>query len=212
MSNTSTHDLTPGGLYQVVRRDRETFDGENRNSKACWRVVKKILGKGSTDSHPAIEHPVSKQLVHDNEEKATLFNNFFLSHSNIDLTNAELPNEDPSNEKNLSHIDVSETEVEDLVKNIDQNKASGPDGISPRILKEAGLSIVPSLTRLIKLSLQQCKVPMLWKRANVTPIHKKDDKDQLNNYRPISLLPVASKILERIVFKHVYNFLHKNNF
>ena len=185
---------------------------ENRNSKTWWRVVKKILGKGSTDSYPAIEHPVSKQLVHDNEEKATLFNNFFLSHSNIDLTNAELPNEDPSNEKNLSHIDVSETEVEDLVKNIDQNKASGPDGISPRILKEAGLSIVPSLTRLIKLSLQQCKVPMLWKRANVTPIHKKDDKDQLNNYRPISLLPVASKILERIVFKHVYNFLHENNF
>ena len=103
-------------------------------------------------------------------------------------------------------------EVEDLVKNIDQNKASGPDGISPRILKEAGLSIVPSLTRLIKLSLQQRKVPMLWKRANVTPIHKKDDKDQLNNYRPISLLPVASKILECIVFKHVYNFLHENNF
>ena len=41
---------------------------------------------------------------------------------------------------------------------------------------------------------------------------KKDDKDQLNNYRPISLLPFASKILERIVFKHVYNFLHENNF
>ena len=80
-----------------------------------------------------------------------MFNNLFLSHSNNDLTNAELPNEDPSNEKNLSHIDVSETEVEDLVKNINQNKASGPDGISPMILKEAGLSIVPSLTRLIKI-------------------------------------------------------------
>ena len=50
---------------------------ENRNSKTWWRVVKKILGKGSTDSYPAIEHPVSKQLVHDNEENATLFNNSF---------------------------------------------------------------------------------------------------------------------------------------
>ena len=47
--------------------------------------------------------------------------------------------------------------------------------------------------------------------ANIIPIHKKDNKDQLNNYRPISLLPVTSKILERIVFKHVYNFLHENN-
>ena len=53
---------------------------------------------------PATEHPASKQLVHDNDEKATLFNNFFLSHSNIDLTNAELRNEDPLNKKILSHI------------------------------------------------------------------------------------------------------------
>ena len=47
--------------------------------------------------------------------------------------------------------------------------------------------------------------------ATVTPIHKNDNKDQLNNYRPISLLPVTSKTLEHIVFKHVYNFLHENN-
>ena len=67
-------------LDQEYLEYKSTLNGklcENRNSKTWWRVVKKILGKGSTDSYPAIEHPISKQLVYDNEEKATLFNNFF---------------------------------------------------------------------------------------------------------------------------------------
>ena len=85
-----------------------------------------------------------------------------------------------------------------------------PDGISPKILKEAGSTIAPSLTRLINLSLQTSKIPKLWKQANVVPIHKKGKKELLANYRPISLLPVPSKILERVVFKQVYNYLHQN--
>ena len=129
-------------------------------------------------------------------KKRLLFStDFFLSLSNIDLTDAELPNEDICvNDKFINHIEVSETDVVDLINNVDQNKATGSDVISYRILKEAGLAIVPSLTRPIKLSLQQCKVPKLWKMANVILIHKKNNKDQLNNYRPISLLPVTSKI------------------
>ena len=116
--------------------------------------------------------------MYDNEEKAALFNFSFLSHSNIDLTGAELPNKDSCiSNKYINRIDVSETAVADLIHNVDQNKATGPDGISPRILKEAGQAIAPSLTRLIKLSIYQCKVPRLWTMANVTPIHKKDNKD-----------------------------------
>ena len=96
----------------------------------------------------------------------------------------------------MDRIDVTETEVADLIKNVDPNKATGSDGISPKLLKEAGMSIVPSLTKLI----QQSKVPNQWKKANVFLVHKKDNKNHLNNYRPISLLPAASKILELIIF------------
>ena len=146
-------------LDQAFTEYRHNLNGklsENKNSNSWWRVVKKIPGKGSSDSYPAIEHHISKQLIHANEEKATLFNRFFLSHSNIDLPDGNLPNEDSCvNDKYVNHIDCSETEVADLIHNVDQNKVTGPDGISPRILKEAGLAIVRSLTSLIKLSLQQ---------------------------------------------------------
>ena len=52
---------------------------------------------------------------------------------------------------------------------------------------------------------------MKWKQANVIPLHKKGEKDNVNNYRPISLLSCTGKLLERIIFKHVYNFAHRNH-
>ena len=60
------------------------------------------------------------------------------------------------------------------------------------------------------MSLTSSTFPNSWKKANVIPIHKKGDCDDSNNYRPISILPVISKITERIVFKYVYNYLHVN--
>ena len=184
---------------------------ENRNSKPWWTLVKDIIGKGGSETYPPVTDPVSKTPVYDDGKKTGVFNSFFLSLTAIDLSNAKLPdNSITDSDLFLETIEVTESEILELLNNINPNKASGPDGISPRILKEAGPAIVPSLTKLIKMSLQQCKVPKLWKKANVIPIHKKESKEELNNYRPISLLPVASKILEKVIFKNVYNYLHEN--
>ena len=53
--------------------------------------------------------------------------------------------------------------------------------------------------------------PDQWKEANVTPVHKKNDKQLISNYRPISLLPILAKVFERIIFKNLYNYLISNN-
>ena len=143
-------------------------------------------------------------------EKADAFNNFFLSHSNIDTSNAQLPPEE-NFEAKLVSVKASEQEVLDLLMSLDTSKATGPDGIGPKLLHEAGPSIVPSLTRLINLCLDSAQVPQMWKHANVMPLFKKGDASELNNYRPVSLLPCTSKILERIVFKNVYNYLRDNH-
>ena len=66
---------------------------ETRNTKVWWGLVKNILGKGSSDIYPTIEDPASKKLIYKNEEKANMFNEFFLSHNNIDLSNARLPSD-----------------------------------------------------------------------------------------------------------------------
>ena len=53
--------------------------------------------------------------------------------------------------------------------------------------------------------------PSIWKVANVTPVFKKGDKQFIKNYRPISLLPIRGKILEKIIFNNLYSYLHTNN-
>lgn len=177
---------------------------KNKNSKSWWSTVKWLLGKGGDISYPTLN--VNGKQITDNQDKAESYNDFFLSHSNIDVSNASLPDDD-NFESNLTEINATEEEVRDLIECIDTTKATGPDGISPKLLYEAGSVIVPSLTKLINLSLSTSKVPNDWKIANVIPLFKKGDKNERNNYRPVSLLSCVSKILERVVFKHLFNYL-----
>ena len=145
------------------------------------------------------------------KKKKNHFNDSFFSYNNIDTSNTFLPEMHESNMEGLTAIHVIENKIYDILKCLDTNKATGPDGISPKVLKEAGVSIVPSLSRLIKMSLNLSKTPTLWKRAHVLPLFKKGIKADVNNYRPVSILCCASKILEKIIFKNVYNYFRDNN-
>ena len=84
-----------------------------------------------------------------------------------------------------------------VLRNLDNNKAHGPDGIPARLLTETAYQIAPSLCDLFNKSLRTGVVPQDWKLANVVPVYKKEDKEHVENYRPISLLSLISKVLER---------------
>lgn len=180
----------------------------SRNTRSWWNTVKWLIGRGADTSYPTIK--VDDNFITDNREKASQFNLFFLSHSTIDTSNAVLP-EQPSSSVELDKIIATESEVSDLIKSIDTSKATGADGISPKLVHLAGPAIIPSITKLINLSLSHGVVPKSWKEANVIPLYKKGDRSDINNYRPVSILPCLSKILERIVFKHVFNYFRDNN-
>jgi hypothetical protein len=62
-------------------------------------------------------------------------------------------------------------------------------------------------TKLINISLRESRVPQIWKQANVVPVYKKGDKHNFTNYRPISLLSCTGKVMERVVFKYVFNYV-----
>ncbi len=91
------------------------------------------------------------------------------------------------------------------------HKASGPDEISHRMLKETSKTISKPLCLLFNRSIRESSYPDKWKLANVMPLFKTGDRDQSCNYRPISLISCIGKVMERIVFKHIYNHLHFNN-
>ena len=85
--------------------------------------------------------------------------------------------------------------------------ASGIDNLSARILSYAAPIIAPVITRIINLSITTSTVPKRWKCARVTPLFKGGISNEMNCYRPISILPLLSKVLERHVFDEFYSFL-----
>lgn len=104
------------------------------------------------------------------------------------------------------HVLCTVPEVTKQLKSLNPKKATGPDGVSATMLKEVATEIAPSLTRLFNLSLTSGRVPIEWKCSNVVPVPKNSEKSCAANYRPISLLTIVSKLLEKhmhtIILRH----------
>ena len=106
---------------------------------------------------------------------------------------------------------VSKISIEKELKSLKRGKSAGHDDIPPGMLKDAASELAKPLSYIINLSLQTGVVPTEWKIAKVTPIHKGGQSSSPDNYRPISVLPILSKILERAAQKQLSEYLETNN-
>ncbi|CAB4000521.1 Hypothetical predicted protein, partial [Paramuricea clavata] len=97
------------------------------------------------------------------------------------------------------------------LRRLKTSKAVGLDDIPPRLLKDAAHIVTKPLTVIINASLHQAKVPVEWKSARVIPLFKKGDVNNMDNYRPISILPIASKLLERAVHTQLVTYIQEHN-
>ena len=94
-----------------------------------------------------------------------------------------------------------------LLNGLNKHKASGPDGLSARVLKECSSEIAPILTLIYNESLAQDTVPDDWRQANVAPVFKKGEKYNAANYRPVSLTSICCKSLEHIIVSNINKHL-----
>jgi hypothetical protein len=112
----------------------------------------------------------------------------------------------------MPEITITNNGVVKLLKNLDASKATGPDEISARLLKEFATEFGSVLTDIFNKSIKQCEVPKDWKQANVIPVFKKGEKCLTSNYRPVSLLTcICCKILEHIVVSNILKHLDEQN-
>ena len=109
-------------------------------------------------------------------------------------------------ETHLDRITTNENEVESLLCIININKSSGPDGFDNWVLKHCAKLLSVLYSKLFNKSLGTGIFPSQWKQANVCPMFKKDNKSDKTNYRPISLLSSGLNILEKIVYKRLYEY------
>ena len=110
----------------------------------------------------------------------------------------------------LSNLIINPDEIVEIILKQKLHKAHGCDKISMAMLKLCPAEVSIPLSMIFQRCINTGKFPDSWKLANVQPIHKKNDRQIKTNYRPISLLPLCGKILEKIIFDQVYAFLDQN--
>ena len=154
---------------------------------------------------------IDDKFVTDLQMKANIFNKFFADKGTPLKNNSVLPKSQIFlAQSRLSTLDFNEEELIKIIRNLNVHKAHGHDDISIRMIKMCDKSILKPLILLFENSTKS-SYPDIWKKSNIVPVHKKNDKQLVTNYRPISLVPVFGKIFEKIIFNRIYNFLSEKN-
>jgi len=192
----------------------EQIEMNKRNLKKTWSIIKEVMG---------LEKPaaVIDQLtingtdIKDPLEISEHLNNYFTNigerlSSTIPPTNCNPITYLTQNSYQSIFISpVTRTELYNCIQRVKDGSA-GHDGLKPGILKQACQHYIEPLLHVINLSLSEGHVPSTMKCANVTPIFKGGNSKEVGNYRPISVLPYFSKILEKLMFTRLNSFLNDN--
>ena len=123
----------------------------------------------------------------------------------------QMPEMQNMTENELTNIEITTEMVEEKLMNLNENKSSGSDIFHPYVLKETAKEMSEPLAIIYQKLLNEGVCPDEWKSANVTPIHKKGDKTDPSNYRPVSLTSQVCKVLESIIVDKVTKHLTDND-
>ena len=191
------------------------FKKHKGNMKKTWDVIRDILGK-SLNKIPA-SFNVDGRDIYDSKDISDIFNNFFInigpSMSSTIPVDSDISYQSflpPPCENSLYFKPVTENELINIVSGIKKSKSTSIDNISSIVVKKVIFYITKPLLYIFNLSLTTGIVPTNLKIAKVIPVYKKGGNRNILNYRPISILPFFSKVLEKIVFTRVHSFLSDN--
>ena len=170
------------------------------NSKLFWRTAKVLnLGK-SSNSIPTVKLIYAE----DDIQKANMLNAFYISQAAVNDDKKRLADMILI-EYSFNVVLITCQDVGDVLQNFNVSKSCGPDLISPRLLREGTDILDKPPSTVFNRSIDKCYFPSQWKDGNVTPTFKKDEKTLPSNYRPITLLSLVGKTMERCAQKRLYN-------
>ena len=188
----------------------EKLQNTQRSSKAYWSLLKFFLNNKKIPAIPPLYH--KNEFPIDFKKKAELFNSFFADQCFLISNSSEIPSKfEYLTHSRLSSITFSKDDIAKMIQNLDPSKARGHGQISIRMLKLFSTSICKPLEIIFNQCVETGTFPNVWKKGNVVPVFKKDDKQILKNYRLISLLPVCGKIFEKLIFNKMFKFFIEND-
>ena len=189
---------------------------EGNNPKKAWKTINNLLGRKNKQT-VVNELKLGDNSLTNPKDIAEGFNDYFSSigpnlANQHDNTNFDFETYVKKVESEFTAFQpVTINQVYKLLTGLPSNKATGVDKISSKIIKVASPAIADSLTHIFNQAVTLSSFPDEWKTARVIPLYKNGQRNLAGNYRPISVLPVISKIMEKILYDQLYNYFSKFN-
>ena len=182
----------------------------SNNKQGFWKIVGHFVkeNKSPGSIQPLlIKDENNETIMHvTDQDKIECFNDYFSSISTVPDTQPIPPNLISKTDAKLDQIVIHEQKVIDMLETLNVYKASGPDGISNKMLKSVAVAIAKPLTILYNHLLEECQFPDIYKYSHVISLFKKAERFLPSNYRPVALLSNVGKGMERIIFKKYTTF------
>ena len=190
-----------------------------QNSKKLWAMINRVISKSNHKSESVDRIKVGSTYKTDAKSITTSFCNHFANvgknyAEKIGKSNKRIENYLRNIEINKHSVfltPVTENDLLRLINALPNKLSSGFDNINNVLLKQLSSSLLKPMTICVNKSLLEGLFPNIMKLADVYPLFKSKDKSDTNNYRPISLLLTLSKLLEKVVYEKVYQFLTDTN-
>ena len=215
--NYKTYKRQLSKLMKIAEREfYKNFIMDNKNNtRKIWLVIKDVINKKRSANLPN-QFKFGQFLVNDKSVIANKFNSYFVNIGNDLSKKCPTVNINPMSYLSQSNSDtiylgkITKSEIETIVRSL-KNASAGFDDIHAKIIKCTYQLFIDPLAHVLNLSLKNGVFPDEMKLAKIIPLHKSGEAMNISNYRPVSVLPLFSKILERIMYSRLIGYINKHN-
>ena len=196
---------------------KQYFEKNKKKTAALWKGIKSLVAIKPSNKTDISILDSNGELITDLLKIANCFNKYFVNvGSNVEN---KIPHSNISYSYYVKQVGMNKSfylrpatfdEIPDIIKPMDSNKSLGPNSIPTYIMKLCNIFFPSCLLKVVNLSFATGIFPDLCKIAKVVPIFKKEDPLKCSNYRPMSLLSIFSKILEKLIYSRMCSFLEVN--
>ena len=203
--------------YEENKGKKEAVEDCGNNPARVWKKVKCILKWNSSGSPSQLFYKGALRTK--SQDIADCQNEYFVE--KVAQLIAKMPPSvsDPlyklkslmdKRTCSFSLAPVYPDQVEKIISSLSNSTSFGLDQIDTSTIKLIKKEILPAITHIINLSISTGKFPSAWKKAKVVPLFKKEDPVNPKNYRPVAIIPILSKVLERVIFNQMIEYLTEN--
>lgn len=197
-------------LTQKAQNNYNINTSKNK-SKTAWQIINR--NKYNVPKSNISRIKIGNNVISHPKIIAEAFNNYFIDKIQPNLMNNRIIKTrtlDRSSSKSMFMTPSIPDDIKRIIKSLNNTSSVGYDGIATHIIKHVSDEICCHLSHLINLSISAGVYPDALKVAIVKPLFKKEDKELMEFYRPISLIPIISKIFEKYIYKELNSFIKKH--